>query len=149
MAETLHFDLVSPERRVASGPALEVRIPGIEGDMAALPGHVPLVTTLRPGVVRVRGEDGGTEEYCVVGGAAQITADGVMVLAEDSLHVSEVTQEAVDRFFEAARRKQEEAKKQAEETEDYGIVDDAAKIMSDMASLATDMGYETRGPAPS
>ena len=149
MADTLDYDLVSPERRVASGKALEVRLPGMEGEMAAMPGHVPLVTTLRPGIVRVRVEDGSTEEYCVVGGAAQITAEGVTILAEDSLHISEITQDAVDRFFEAARLKQEEAQKQAEETEDYGIVDDAARIMADMSSLAIDMGYETRGPAPS
>ena len=148
MAETLAFDLVSPERRVASGPALEVRVPGLEGDMAAMPGHMALITTLRPGVVRVRSE-GGSEDYAVVGGTAQITADAITILAEDSLHVSEVTAETVDRFFESARRRQEEATKQAEETEDYNLVDEAAKIMADMSSLATELGHESRVPAPS
>ena len=58
MAETLQFELVSPERRLASVAATEVRIPGAEGDFTAMPGHAPFMTTLRPGLVLVRAADG-------------------------------------------------------------------------------------------
>ncbi|QRN79101.1 MAG: F0F1 ATP synthase subunit epsilon, partial [Nocardiopsis sp. BM-2018] len=47
MADTLQFDLVSPERMVVSVAARAVRIPGAEGDMTAMPGHTPALTTLR------------------------------------------------------------------------------------------------------
>jgi F-type H+-transporting ATPase subunit epsilon len=51
---TMQFDLVSPERRLASLQASEVQIPGADGDMVAMPGHAPVITTLRPGILRVR-----------------------------------------------------------------------------------------------
>jgi len=50
MADTMQFDLVSPERKLASVTAREVRIPGADGDLTAMPGHAALITTLRPGI---------------------------------------------------------------------------------------------------
>ncbi|MDO7732626.1 MAG: F0F1 ATP synthase subunit epsilon, partial [Paracoccaceae bacterium] len=49
MAAAVQFDLVSPERRLASVQAVEVQIPGADGDMTAMEGHAPTITTLRPG----------------------------------------------------------------------------------------------------
>ena len=51
MADTMQFDLVSPERMLASVQASAVRIPGVDGDLTAMPGHTPVITTLRPGLV--------------------------------------------------------------------------------------------------
>ena len=51
MADTMQFDLVTPERKLASVAAREVRIPGADGDLTAMPDHAPLITTLRPGIV--------------------------------------------------------------------------------------------------
>ena len=51
MADTMQFDLVSPERRLVSGEAKSVQLPGYEGQLTAMPDHAPLITTLRPGVV--------------------------------------------------------------------------------------------------
>lgn len=81
MADTMQFDLVSPEKRLASVQANEVRIPGTEGDMTAMPDHAPTITTLRPGFVRVV-SNGNEDEYLVVGGFAEVTATSVSVLAE-------------------------------------------------------------------
>ena len=58
MASTVQFDLVSPERRLASFPATEVQIPGAMGDMTAMEGHAATITSLRPGILRVIGADG-------------------------------------------------------------------------------------------
>ena len=63
----VQFDLVSPERRLASVAASEVRIPATEGDMTAMANHLPTITTLRPGVLVVV-HDGGADEYVVSGG---------------------------------------------------------------------------------
>jgi len=51
MASTVQFDLVSPERRLASFPATEVQIPGAMGDLTAMEGHAATITSLRPGLL--------------------------------------------------------------------------------------------------
>ena len=58
MAGTLQFDLVSPERRLASVQATEVQIPGADGDLTAMEGHAPTITTLRPGILKAVSADG-------------------------------------------------------------------------------------------
>ena len=90
MADTMQFDLVSPERMLASVQASAVRIPGVDGDLTAMPGHTPVITTLRPGLVAAEGPEGNTD-YVVSGGFAEITADSVSVLAERAVPRAEVT----------------------------------------------------------
>ena len=67
----LHFEFVSPESVLFSGDVDQVDLPGSEGDMGILPGHAPLVTTLRPGIVTIfRG--GQREPVVVIGGFAEV-----------------------------------------------------------------------------
>lgn len=102
MADTVKFDLVSPERKLASVDAREVQIPGAEGDMTAMAGHAPTITTLRPGLLRVV-HAGGTDEYLVSGGFADISAASVSVLAEEALPKAELTQAGLDRLIDSVR----------------------------------------------
>lgn len=95
MAQSVQFDLVSPERRLASFAATEVQIPGAMGDMTAMEGHAPTITTLRPGILRVVGND-GAKAYVVTGGFAEISATGVSVLAEQAVPVDELTPAALE-----------------------------------------------------
>ena len=95
MAGHLQFDLVSPERRLASFPATEVQIPGADGDMTAMEGHAATITSLRPGVLKVVGTE-GTKAYVVTGGFAEISATGVSVLAEQAVPLDELTPAALD-----------------------------------------------------
>ena len=95
MAGSFQFDLVSPERRLASVLATEVNIPGADGDMTAMEGHAPTITTMRPGVLRAHGVD-GVKAYVVTGGFAEITATGVSVLAERAVPVDEITPAIMD-----------------------------------------------------
>ena len=127
MADTLQFDLVSPERRLSSVQARAVQIPGADGDLTAMAGHVPTITTLRPGVLRVV-HTGGTDEFVVLGGFAEITATGVSVLAEQALRRAEVTPDVHARLVEEARA----AVAQAQGTD---RVDDAGKFLSDVTAL--------------
>ena len=60
---TLQFDLVSPERRLASLEATEVRVPGADGDMTAMADHAPTITTLRPRHSFRSPIPAGTDEY--------------------------------------------------------------------------------------
>ena len=102
MAGTLQFDLVSPERKLASIAATEVQIPGADGDLTAMEGHSPTITTLRPGVLRVIGAS-GTQAYMVTGGFAEITASGVSVLAERAIPLEEATLAVMDTLVAEAR----------------------------------------------
>jgi F-type H+-transporting ATPase subunit epsilon len=95
MAGSVQFDLVSPERRLASLQATEVQIPGAMGDLTAMEGHAPTITTLRPGVLRVLGAD-GAKAYVVTGGFAEISATGVSVLAERAVPLEELTPATLD-----------------------------------------------------
>ena len=141
MADTMRFDLVSPERRVAAMDATQVAIPGAAGDFAVGPGHEPVITTLRPGILRVEGDD-GHHEFAVTGGFAEIGADSVTVLAERSMAASDLTQEAFDSYVEEA----ETHARAARESGEHGVADDAVKLLADMEALGTHVGLSTRQP---
>lgn len=130
MADTMQFDLVSPERKLASYQASAIRIPAMEGDMTAMPGHTPVITTLRPGILHVDGAEGAAD-FVVSGGFAEITADTISVLAEQAIPRSEVTQDYI-----AELRKEAEAAHEAAEPHER---DATAKALSDLAQLAEDM----------
>ncbi len=129
MADAMQFDLVSPERRLSSVQAREVQIPGAEGDLTAMPGHVPTITTLRPGVLRVV-HAGGTDEFAVLGGFAEITGTGVSVLAESAMRRSDLMPEVHARMVEEARA----ALTQAQAA---GRADEASKHLADIEALRT------------
>lgn len=81
MAGKLHFSLVSPERELFSGEVDQVDAPGAEGDFGVLANHAPFMTTLKEGRVVVH--DGGrTRIFEVRGGFADVTPDGLTILAE-------------------------------------------------------------------
>ena len=77
----LHFEFVSPESVLFSGDVDQVDLPGSEGDLGVLPGHAPLVTTLRPGIVTIIRE-GVREPVVIVGGFAEVGPGGLTVLAD-------------------------------------------------------------------
>lgn len=89
MADTLTFSLVSPERELFSGDVNQVDIPGTEGDMGVLPNHTPLMAAIRTGVMTVYSESGETK-YFVQGGFADVTPDGLTVLAEQASVLADV-----------------------------------------------------------
>ena len=98
MAGTLQFDLVPPERRLASVQASEVQIPGADGDLTAMEGHAPTITTLRPGILKALSPE-GAKAYVVTGGFAEINANGVSVLAERAVPLDEVTPALLDQLI--------------------------------------------------
>ena len=78
---TLHFELVSPEKLVFSGEVDQVDVPGAEGDFGVLANHAPFVTTLRPGILTVF-SGGNAQKIVVLGGFAEVSAQGLTVLAD-------------------------------------------------------------------
>ncbi len=135
MADTMQFDLVSPERSLASLQATAVQLPGADGDMTAMANHAPTITTLRPGVVRVE-SPAGNAEFAVTGGFAEITAEGTSVLAERAVPVAEVTQEVLDSFVQDAADASENATAEN--------LDELAKRTVDIAAMASELGFSAR-----
>jgi F-type H+-transporting ATPase subunit epsilon len=103
MADTLQFELVSPERKLASVAATSVQIPGIGGDFTAMPNHAPFLTTLRPGVVRVV-TPGETIEYVVTGGFAEVSPVATSILAEQAVPRAEADASLVQDLLTAAEK---------------------------------------------
>ena len=132
MADMMQFDLVSPERRLASVQASSVRIPGADGDMTAMPDHAPTITILRPGVLRVDGPEGGME-FVVTGGLADISGPAVTVLAERALPVAEITASLMADFIAEAEAKRDTA------SDNIGM-DMAAKLVANMVVLRDQIG---------
>ncbi len=86
MADKLHFSLVSPERELFSGEVDQVDAPGSEGDFGVLAGQAPFMTTLKEGRVKVY-DEGKTWAYDVHGGFADVTPEGLTILAEQAVEV--------------------------------------------------------------
>lgn len=127
---TMQFDLVSPERRLASLQASAVQIPATDGDMTAMPDHAPTITTLRPGLLRVEGP-AGNADYVVTGGFAEIGSDGLSVLAEKAIPAAEMTRADLDSLISDARAAQDAAR----DLKDTAALDDASKLLADLEAL--------------
>ena len=120
---SLHFELVSPERLLLSDDVDAVEIPGTEGDMGILPGHAPVLSTLRPGVVTVT-RSGKAERIFVRGGFAEVNPQGLTVLAEvaiplielDSVKIAQQIKNAEDDVNDA---KTDETRRRAQENLDH------------------------------
>ncbi|MFO7921739.1 F0F1 ATP synthase subunit epsilon [Rhodobacteraceae bacterium W635] len=126
MADMIQFDLVSPEKRLASFEAASVQIPGVDGDLTAMAGHSPVITTLRPGIVRVQSAEGETD-YVVVAGFVEVTAESVSVIAERAHAGDEVRKEDLEDVLADARAKAAEAEGEHK--------DGAEKLVSDLVEL--------------
>lgn len=94
MTDKLNFSLVSPERELFAGEVDQVDIPGTEGDLGIFASHSPLMAAIRTGAITVY--DGGTTtQYFVQGGFADVTSDGLTVLAERAVPMSDVTADSL------------------------------------------------------
>ncbi|MCB1357001.1 MAG: F0F1 ATP synthase subunit epsilon [Maritimibacter sp.] len=135
MADMMQYDVVSPARRLASGQATAVQIPGADGDFTAMANHAPTIATIRPGIVTVQAAT-GAEKYVVTGGFAEISPEGASVLAERAMPVGEVTQAVIDEFVDAAKAALANA---TEENRDA-----FAKTVGDIALVASELGFTAK-----
>jgi len=102
MADKVTFELVSPGRLLASEEVDMVVVPGEEGDFGVMPGHTPVLSTVRAGVVEIHNDGQVTKRLFVEGGFAEATAERCTVLAEEATPLDEITAEAAnDRLAKA------------------------------------------------
>lgn len=101
---TFHFDLVSPERLLLSGEVEQVDVPGSEGNFGVLAGHAPMVASLRPGVLTIK-RDSGEVKVVILGGFAEVSAQGLTVLAENAVMAEEFDPSMLAEHIQAAEAK--------------------------------------------
>jgi len=94
MADKLNFSLVSPERELFAGEVDQVDIPGTEGDLGILPNHSPVMAAIRTGAIKVT-EGSKETSYFVQGGFADVTPEGLTILAEKALPMTELNSELI------------------------------------------------------
>ena len=125
MANTIHVDVVSAEEQIFSGEAEFVALPGEAGELGIYPKHIPLITRIRPGAVRIQVPGQADEEFVfVAGGILEVQPSGVTVLADTAIRGTDLDE-----------AKAQEAKKMAEElmlNQDSKI--DYAKAQAELAS---------------
>ncbi|WP_109259279.1 F0F1 ATP synthase subunit epsilon [Hyphobacterium indicum] len=102
MADKLHFDLVSPERRLFQGDVDMVVVPGEDGDFGVLPGHAPVMSAIRSGAISVHDGDDVRRTF-IHGGFAEVTPDGLTVLAEEAIDLSSVDREQLAKDLTEAK----------------------------------------------
>ena len=88
MADTVRFELVSPERLLLSEDVHMVVVPGGEGNFGVLPGHALLISTVRPGIIDVYKANQVSERIFVSGGFAEVTPERCTVLADEAMPLS-------------------------------------------------------------
>ena len=102
MAEKVAFELVSPDRLLMSVEADAVAMPGMEGDFGVLPGHAPLISALRAGIISVEGGSEGPEQVYIAGGFAEVAADRLTVLAEEAVPVDDMDSTEIEQRIQEA-----------------------------------------------
>lgn len=103
MTDKLQFSLVSPAREVFSGAVDHVIAPGTDGDFGVLPYHAPFMSTLKNGVVRVLDGETVSMRVFVRGGFADVTPEGLTILAEEAVNLADVDAGHVSAQLQAAR----------------------------------------------
>ncbi|MER2553833.1 MAG: F0F1 ATP synthase subunit epsilon [Thauera sp.] len=140
MAMTVHVDIVSAEEQIFSGLAEFVALPGEAGELGILPGHMPLMTRIKPGAVRVKVPNQAEEELVfVAGGLLEVQPGLVTVLADTAI-----------RGHDLDEAKALEAKKRAEEvmanqTARLDYAKAQAELMEAVAQLAAIQRLRKRG----
>ena len=131
MAEGLKIEIVSPERLLLSETVHSVTVPGTEGYFTVMNDHAPFMTTLRPGFITVTRDGGRADIYFVRGGFADVSPEGLTILAEESVPFSEFNHADLQTQIQAA---QEELTR-AESPEDRSY---AQEVVSGLLNLAVE-----------
>lgn len=127
---TIKVDVVSAEENIFSGEAELVSLPGTSGELGIMPGHVPVITGIRPGFVRIhRPGQEEVEQVFVAGGILEVQPDVVTVLADTAIRSKDLDEKKAKEALAAA----EEARKNAKGNLEI------AKIEAEMAALAAEL----------
>jgi F-type H+-transporting ATPase subunit epsilon len=136
----LKVDVVSAEKSLYSGEAKFVVLPGESGELGILPGHTPLITRIRPGLVKVVHEDNSEESFFVAGGLLEVQPDHVTVLSDTAIRGEDLDEQKADE----ARAKAREALANAKDHADIAVVEAEIEMLVAQANAARRIREMTR-----
>ncbi len=123
---TLQVNVVSAEESIFSGRARFVVLPGENGELGIYPRHIPLITRIKPGSVRIHLEDGAEEFVFVAGGILEVQPDCVTVLSDTAIRGKDLDEEKAN----AAKRLAEEALKNSKTDFDVAMAQSELAVMA-------------------
>ena len=97
------FNIVLPERVLLIGQAKMIIVPGGEGDFGVLPGHIPLIAALRPGVTSIYGDSEKPQRFFLTGGFAEVGMSLCRILADDAMLLESLDPEIIQREADQSR----------------------------------------------
>ena len=109
MADKVQFEIVTPTKLLTAEEADMVVVPGDDGDFGVLPGHAPLLSSVRPGVIDVHDDGAVRIQYFIAGGFAEVDPEKCVVLADEAVPVSELDKTAAQERLDAAKQQLDEA----------------------------------------
>ncbi|HEY7865892.1 MAG TPA: F0F1 ATP synthase subunit epsilon [Psychromonas sp.] len=128
-AMTTHLDVVSAEESLFSGRVSHLQVSGQEGELGVMPGHTPLLTPIKPGMVRMVKQHGGEEVFYISGGFLEVQPGGVTVLADTAIRGQDLDKAKAE---EAKRSAQEQISNPSKDI-DYALV--TAQLAQAIAKL--------------
>ncbi len=128
MATSFELTVVSAEKKIFQGDVNSIQVSGIEGDLGILPGHIPLLTEIKPGVLRIKTGD-NQEIIYVSGGFLEVQPEVVTVLADTAIRGDELDK---DRILAAKRRAEENTHSKHCDV-DYSLL--SSKLSRELAKL--------------
>ena len=129
MAMTVHLDVVSAEKQIFSGLVETIQVTGSEGELGIHPGHAPLISAIKPGMVRLVKQFGEEEVIYVAGGVLEVQPGHISVLADTALRASDLDEQAV---LEAKKRLEDNI---ANPSSDFEYAEAAAELAETIAQL--------------
>ncbi|MCF6264109.1 MAG: F0F1 ATP synthase subunit epsilon [Xanthomonadales bacterium] len=138
MSKTIHCDIVSAEGEIFSGTVAMVFVNGEMGELGIAPRHTPLLTRLKPGLVRVKLEDDNEEDYYVSGGLIEIQPHVVTVLADTAIRASHLDEAA------AMQAKEEAERTIADQNGEMDVAQAQAKLAMAIAEISALKQWKSR-----
>jgi len=129
---TIHVDIVSAEGEIFSGEASMVFAPAVMGDIGIAPRHAPLLTTLKPGEVRVQTPAGEEQFFYVSGGAIEIQPHLVTVLADTAVRANDLDEAAA---LQAKQRAEEALRDRGDKIEVAEAQAELARAMAQIKAI--------------
>ncbi|BCB66050.1 TPA: F0F1 ATP synthase subunit epsilon [Haemophilus influenzae] len=126
---TFNLTIVSAEQKIFEGEVKQIQATGVEGELGILPGHTPLLTAIKPGIVKFTLKDGNEEVIYVSGGFLEVQPNIVTVLADIAIRGSELD---ADRIYEAKRKAEENIVSHGSDADHDLLV---AKLSKELAKL--------------
>ena len=101
MEKNFNLEIISPEKIILSEKINSVTMPSFEGEMTILPDHIPLITFLRPGIVRIEGSK--ESEYFVEEGTVEFSNNTLIILSSTIIPLENVKGENISKMIEASK----------------------------------------------